>query len=289
MQWFNLSDSVNALALLGAAVILILTIFITGLYLKKIKDSRSESEEQLDHTWDGIGELANNIPVGWVACFIGVIIWGFWYFFAGYPLRSFSQIGQYNQEVAHYNASYEKTWASLSQEKLEMMGSSIFQVQCAHCHGPNADGMEGKAQNLLVWGKEEGIIETIKNGSDGLGYAMGAMEPIEMSDDDARAIAAFVMKEISALKNTKFENEVDKGRELFVDMGCVACHGDDGKGMEGMAADLSTYGTPAFLKHVLENGKRGKIGIMPSFGYANFASIQEEALNAYIQSLNAEE
>lgn len=290
MQWLNLSDSVNALALLGAVVILILTAFIMALYLKKMKNARSEDETKLEHEWDGIGEFANNVPVGWLACFAGMIIWGFWYFFAGYPLKSFSQIGEYNQEVARYNAAYQKTWENLTQDQLQVMGLGIFQVQCSQCHGPSADGMEGKAQNLVLWGKEEGIIDVIRNGSSGLGYGMDEMSPLDsdtISDDDARAVAAYVMKEVSGVKSTRFENEVERGREIFAEQ-CVACHGEDGKGSEGMAADLSLYGTTAFLQRVLENGKKGYIGIMPSFNYANFATTQEEALNAYIRSLSVE-
>lgn len=35
MEWLNLGDSVNQLALLGAIVILALTIFVVGSYIKK--------------------------------------------------------------------------------------------------------------------------------------------------------------------------------------------------------------------------------------------------------------
>ncbi|MCI6312532.1 cytochrome-c oxidase, cbb3-type subunit III [uncultured Helicobacter sp.] len=288
MQWFDLSDSVNALALLGAIVILILTVFIMGLYLKKIKDAKQSDGEQLDHNWDGIGEFANNIPVGWVACFGAVILWGFWYFFLGYPLKSFSQIGEYNKEVQKYNAAYAEKWEGLDATQLKDMGLNIFQVQCAQCHGPEADGMDGKAQNLINWGKEEGVIDVIKHGSKGLGYLMDEMAPVDVNDDEARAIAAYVMKELSAKKETKYPLEVEKGKELF-EVNCAACHGDDGKGMEGTALDLTTYGSTSLLHKVLNHGKRGNIGIMPSFGYANFAPAQEEALNAYIQSLSIQE
>lgn len=288
MQWFDLSDSVNALALLGAVVILILTVFIMGLYLKKIKDAKQNDGEQLDHNWDGIGELTNNIPVGWIACFGAVILWGFWYFFLGYPLKSFSQIGEYNKEVQKYNAAYAEKWEGLDTTQLKDMGLNIFQVQCAQCHGPEADGMDGKAQNLIAWGKEEGIIDTIKHGSKGLGYLMDEMAPVDVSDEEARALAAYVMKELSVKKETKYPLEVEKGRELF-ETHCSACHGSDGKGMEGMALDLTTYGSTSLLHKVLNHGKRGDIGIMPSFEYANFAPAQEEALNAYIQSLNIQE
>ena len=37
MEWLNLGDSVNQLALLGAIAILALTIFVVGGYIKKMK------------------------------------------------------------------------------------------------------------------------------------------------------------------------------------------------------------------------------------------------------------
>lgn len=293
MQWLNLSDNVNALALLGAAVILILTVVIFGLYLKKIKDMKSEGEA-IDHSWDGIGEYTNDIPIGWVACFIGVLIWAFWYFFVGYPLKSFSQIGQYNAEVQEHNATYASKWDNLDSNELKEMGKGIFLVQCVECHGPNADGMDNKAQNLTAWGKEEGIIRTIKMGSKGLlnddgdEMEMAALDYID--DKDAKAVAAYIMQELSALKKTKNPELVGQGKEVYAE-NCASCHYEDGKGkIDGtmMGADLTKYGSQTFLQEVLRNGKRGNIGIMPSYDYANFAPKQIEALNIFIQSLESE-
>ena len=293
MQWFNLSDNVNALALLGATVILILTVVIFGLYLKKIKDMQSDGEA-IEHNWDGIGEYANDIPVGWVACFIGVLIWAFWYFFVGYPLKSFSQIGQYNAEVQEHNNTYASKWDSLDSNELKEMGKGIFLVQCVECHGPNADGMDNKAQNLTAWGKEEGIIRTVKMGSKGLinddgdEMEMPALEHIE--DKDARAVAAYIMQEFSTLKKTKNPELVEQGKEVYEE-NCASCHFADGTGKTDgvmMGADLTKYGSPTFLQEVLRTGKRGYIGIMPSYDYANFAPKQIEALNIFIQSLESE-
>ena len=287
----NWSDNITTLGLLGAFVILILTIFIIGVYLKKIKDGKAEGE-LTSESWDGIGEQTNNLPVGWAACFLGVLIWGFWYIFLGYPLNAYSQIGEYNQEVQSYNQKYASTWENLSGEELGSMGQSIFLVQCSQCHGITAEGMNGKAENLTKWGKEEGIIKVIKEGSKGLDYMAGEMVPVAVSDSEAKAIAAYVMQDISNTKSTKYPLEVSKGKELFA-IHCAACHGDEGKGngggVDGFAPDLSQYGTSHFLAEVLAKGKIGIIGVMPSFEYANFAPSQKEALNVYIRSLESSE
>lgn len=289
----NWSDNITTLGLVGAFVILILTISIMGVYLKKIKNSKADGES-VGESWDGIGEQTNNLPVGWAACFLGVLIWGFWYIFLGYPLNAYSQIGEYNQEVQAYNAKYANTWEQLKRDQengdssgLTEMGRGIFLVQCSQCHGIEANGMGGKAQNLVKWGKESGIIDVIKNGSNGLNYMAGEMVPIEMSDSDAKAVAAYVMQDISELKIKS--PEAARGKDIFA-ANCAACHGDSGKGdgggVEGFAPDLTKYGTNEFLTEVLDKGKKGFIGSMPSFNYANFAPTQKEALNVFIHSLS---
>jgi cytochrome c oxidase cbb3-type subunit 3 len=65
---------------------------------------------------------------------------------------------------------------------------------------------------------------------------------------------------------------------------CAGCHGDDGKGMGGMAPNLSLYGTPKFVANVLNNGKKGHIGTMPSFKN-RLSNVQYEAVGTYILSL----
>lgn len=284
----NWSDNITTLGLLGAFVILVLTIFVMGVYLKKIRDGKADGET-IGESWDGIGEQANNLPIGWAACFLGVLIWGLWYIFLGYPLNAYSQIGEYNQEVQKYNDKYAGVWGQLPENEKKDMGKNIFLVQCSQCHGLSAEGMNGKARDLTKWAKEEGIIEIIKTGGKGLDYLAGEMIPVEMSDDDAKAIAAYVMQDISEVKSTKYPLEVNKGKELFVTMTCTTCHGDDGKGMDGFAPDLTKYGTTEFLSEVLNKGKKGMMGIMPSFDYANFAPTQKDALNVYIRSLESKD
>ncbi|PAF42942.1 cytochrome-c oxidase, cbb3-type subunit III [Helicobacter sp. 11S03491-1] len=287
MGW--LSDSINLFGLIAAIVILILTIYVAGTLVKKMRDSKAEGE-LTDHQWDGIAEFKNNLPVGWAVSFLVLIIWGFWYLFLGYPLQSYSQIGDYNRQVDAHNKKFEEKWKNLSKDDLINMGQGIFLVQCSECHGINAEGMNGKAQNLTKWGKEEGIIYTVEHGSTGLGYDGGEMPVLGLSQEDAKAVAAYIMADISDVKNTKYPDDVAKGKKVFETAGCTGCHGPDGKGMPGMAnfaPDLSKYGTVDFVKRVLEHGKKGHIGQMPSFAYRNFNDTQIQAITDYIESLSS--
>ncbi|WP_104749091.1 cytochrome-c oxidase, cbb3-type subunit III [Helicobacter cynogastricus] len=284
-----LKDHINSFALVAALVILVVTLSISSSLFKAMREKTNEGVLYNNgHKFDGIGEFLNNIPTGWVVSFLVAITWGVWYIFLGYPVFSYSQIGEYNKEVAHYNENFETRWKNLSKKDLEQMGQGIFLVQCSQCHGLEATGLDNTARNLVKWGKEEGIMEVIAQGSVGLGYQAGEMPPLEMSAEDAKAVASFVMAKISDLKHTKNPQLIQKGATIFANT-CVACHGVGGKGQGGMAADLTHYGTQTFLKEILDKGKKGHIGEMPSFAYRHFNDIQVSALAHYIQSLQGEE
>lgn len=282
MKWFNLEDNINLLSLIGALAIILLTFFVVGKYVKQMKDSKSEGELS-EHNWDGIGEYKNPTPVGWALMFVLTIVWAIWYYLIGYPLNSYSQIGEYNEEIKAMNAKFEKEWANPDLKTLHAMGESIYLVQCSACHGITADGINGKAADLTVWGSEQGIVDAILKGSKGLNYPMGEM-PAGMADEEgAKAIAAYIAKELSVIKTTKNEALVETGRALYP--ACASCHGDDGKGMDGMSPDLTKYGSSEFVADVLMRGKKGAIGTMPKFDDGRLNSLQQKAVGEYILSL----
>lgn len=289
MKWFNLEDNINLLTFIGAIAILAITAVVVIRLFGTMKD-KSDKGELSEHSWDGIGEYKNPLPFGWAICFAGVIIWAIWYILAGYPLNSYSQIGQYNEEVKAYNDKFEAKFASVSGADLVAMGEQVFLVQCAQCHGVDANGINGKAANLNVWGSEQAIYETIINGSKGLNYPLGEMNKAAdfgIDDATAKAIAAYVAAEISAIKKTKSPELVAAGKEAFAI--CASCHGEDGKGMDGMSPDLSQYGSIDFVVDVLNRGKSGFIGLMPSFANSGVLNAtQQKAVGAYINSLKGE-
>ena len=280
MSW--LDDSVNALSLLGAAVILILTVLIVGKYIKQMKDDTATGE-LAEENWDGIGEYKNNVPIGWSLSILATMIWAAWYMLAGYPVNAYSQLGEWNEDTKAHNAKFESKWANADEDTLIAMGESVFLVQCAPCHGTTAEGMSGKAQNLTEWGHEEGIVNTVVNGSKGLNYPLGEMPAGMLDAESAKAVASYIMAEISEKKSTKNPELVESGKALFAT--CAGCHGEDGMGMAGMAPDLSKYGTTTMVSEVLNKGKKGHIGMMPSFKKPILTSIQQKAVGTYILSI----
>lgn len=286
MKWFNLSDSVNLLSILGAIVLVGATVFVVGIYIKQMKTKKSGGELREENGHDEIKEYNNPVPMGWAVMYVILIAWGIWYFLVGYPLNSYSQVGDYNEEVKAYNAKYEDSFKDLDKATMLAMGKSVFLNNCSACHGISGSGINGRAADLTVWGSEQGIIDVIDTGSAGLNYPLGEMLPKNLEGEEALAAAAYMAQNISAIGKTSRPELVAKGEEMW--MICGACHGMDGKGMDGMGPDLTKYGSPDFVLDVLTRGKKGFIGEMPSFATHMLTDIQKEAVANYILSLSKE-
>ncbi len=266
----DLSDPINMITMIGAVAIAVLTVGVSIKYINQMKTDTA-SGELADENWDGIGEYKNELPGGWAYSFLGTLIWAMWYFTMGYPVNSYSQIGEWNEEVKAYNAKFEEAHKNADAATLQEMGESVFLVQCAPCHGTTGDGLSGKAQDFGSRMSKEQVLDVIKNGSNQLGYQMGAMPPMMAQGQDAEDIAAYIAGGM-------------KGEQPAAFAACASCHGADGKGMNGMAPNLAAYDN-TLVQHVLEHGKKGALGTMPSFK-TMITPVQQKALAAYIQSLS---
>ena len=266
-------DIVNMLAIAGAAALVVITVFVIVKYVRQMQTDEA-SGELADEVWDeDIREYYNPIPTGWAIIYLMTMAWGMWYFTIGYPVNGYSQIGEYNEDVQAHDKKFQEEYASITGDRLVEMGESVFLAECKVCHGIGADGIDGKAADLNVWGSARAIEDTIAKGSKGLNYPMGDMPAGMAAGQDAKDIAAFVMNGLSGTT----------GAEAYTNA-CSSCHGGDGKGMDGMSPDLSTYGTASFTVDVLNRGKKGSMGIMPIFDRLN--QKQKEAVGAYITSLS---
>ena len=268
---FNSDDYINTLTFLGAAAILTISTFVVLKYINQMKNDTA-SGELADENWDGIGEYKNPVPTGWAIIYVGTIIWMFWYFTVGYPINGFSQIGQWNEETNEYNAKFESKWQNPNEQTLNAMGQSIFLVQCAPCHGVDAEGIAGKAQDLTKRISKEQVEYTIRNGSNHLTEAYpGGMPPMMLSEDAD-------IKEVSAYVANGF-----KGEQPAAYATCAACHGDNGEGMPMVGPNIKSYDDSIVIA-VLKQGKKGLLGHMPSFN-ERLNETQEKALASYIRSL----
>ncbi|MGE4419431.1 MAG: c-type cytochrome [Sulfurimonas sp.] len=268
-------DIVNMLAIAGAVALVIITVFVVIKYVRQMQVD-SASGELVDESWDGIGEYKNELPTGWAVMFLLLMVWGMWYFTMGYPLNAYSQIGEYNEDVAVHNAKFETKYKDITGDKLVEMGESVYLAECKVCHGLSADGIEGKAANLNHRLDAVAIKHAIANGANNFKTDFaGGMPPMMLSDP----------AQIDAVTDYIMSGFVDghKGAEAFAMGGCTGCHGEKGEGMPFVGPKLDGFDT-ATVVTVLKDGKKGAIGTMPKFDRLN--DKQKEAVGAYITSLS---
>jgi cytochrome c oxidase cbb3-type subunit 3 len=264
----DLSEPINLITLIGAIAIAVLTFGVSAKYMNQMKTDKA-SGELAEENWDGIGEYKNELPAGWAYSFLGTIIWGMWYWIAGYPVNSFSQIGQWNEEVKAYNQKFEEKNKGADADTLKEMGESLFLVQCAPCHGNTGDGLNGKAHDFTHRISKAQVLDVIKKGSNQLGYAAG-MPPNMATGKDAEAVAEYVANGM-------------KGDQPAAFGVCAGCHGADGKGIKGVAPNIADYDEDLIV-HVVQHGKKGAIGTMPAF-HDRMTPIQMKALATYIKTI----
>ena len=270
-------DLVNQLSLLAAVLILVISVGVGLLYVNKMKTDTATGTTTGDD-WDGIQEYTNELPKGWAYSYIGTIIFFVWYILAGYPVWSFSQIGQYNEEVKELNAKFEERYTNITDEELHAMGESIFLVNCAPCHGVTGDGMDGKAADLSIRLDSVAVLEVVNNGSNNGLMGAGITMPSYswLPNIDKQAVSQYVANDF----------EGARGGEVFAE-NCAMCHGVDGTGMDYVAPNIRHF-TPDLVKAILENGKKGAIGTMPTFKVEEMrlTETQQKAVGTYITNLN---
>ncbi len=272
-------DIVNQLAVAGAVVLVLITVFVVVKYVKQMQ-SDTATGELADENWDGIGEYKNELPMGWAVTFLLSMIWAMWYMIWGYPVDGYSQIGEYNEAVEEHDAKFKSQYADITGDRLVEMGESVYLAECKVCHGLTADGIDGKAADLNVRIEEISVKHVVENGSETLGY--GAPMPDRNGLFNATTGALITDAEIATVSKYVADGMKGDGAEIFAGT-CAACHGGNGEGMEFVAPDIATF-TSAFVATVLNNGKKGAIGVMPKFDRLN--DKQKEAVGAYIANIS---
>jgi cytochrome c oxidase cbb3-type subunit 3 len=277
-------DIVNMLAIAGAVALVIITVFVVIKYVRQMQVDQATGE-LADESWDNIGEYKNPVPMGWAIMFIGTMIWGMWYFLVGYPVNAYSQIGEYNEDVAAHDAKFEKQYANIKGQDLVNMGESVYLVECVACHGLNADGNnEIDAADLNKRISEKSVKYVVNHGSNNKLLGMEMPMPDRNGLFNATTGALITDAEIDAVAKyvgNGFPSTDKAGADVFAGV-CSACHGADGKGMEYVAPNIHEW-SKALVTNVLDNGKAGAIGTMPSMDRLN--TKQKEAITAYVMSL----
>ncbi|NJX14950.1 cbb3-type cytochrome c oxidase N-terminal domain-containing protein [Tamlana crocina] len=150
-------------------------------YIKLLgqKPLEDEGEIILDHNYDGIKELDNNLPPWWLYGFYISIIFGAVYLLKYHVFNGDTQIDELQTELAEAKIAIEKYKATakdlVDYNTVEVLvnaadlnaGQSIYETNCIACH--KADGGGGIGPNLtdeywILGGGIKNVFKTISEG-----------------------------------------------------------------------------------------------------------------------------
>jgi cytochrome c oxidase cbb3-type subunit 3 len=206
------------------------------------------------HEWDGIKELNNPPPRWWSnALYLsGLLVVVYFILYPSLPLiegstkglLGWTMIKEYKEDLAKVEAvraPNEEKIAAMSVEEIladpelvsYAVGSSkvLYGDNCAACHGTGGVPAAGSGYPILAdndWlygGDIHKIMETIAKGRQGM---MPAHEKM-LSEAEVNGLVQFVM-------NASKGAATDAGWKLFNEKGCVACHGQDAKGIQQLGS-----------------------------------------------------
>ncbi|WP_340202298.1 cbb3-type cytochrome c oxidase N-terminal domain-containing protein [Ascidiimonas sp. W6] len=178
-------------------------------FYKKMLGSKPIEEEQeiiLDHNYDGIKELDNDLPPWWVWGFYATILFAVVYLARFHVFNGVDQAMEYEQEVAEAQLAieeYKKTAKDLVDINTVVLltevddlkaGKLVFELNCVVCH--KADGGGGIGPNLtdknwILGGGIKNVFKTISEGGrDGKGMIAWkqSLKPAEMAQ-----VASYVL------------------------------------------------------------------------------------------------
>ena len=181
-----------------------------------------EKDIMLDHDYDGIKELDNQLPPWWKWGFVFTIIWAISYFSYYHVFHAGPLSGElYTNEMADAKAAkdaYMKTAKNNVDENTVVFdasyvsdGQKIFTDNCVACHGSKGEGGVGPNLTDNYWlhgGKINDIFKTIK-----YGWPANGMKSWQ-SDFSAVQIAQLASY-VKSLKGTNPPNPKDPQGDLY--------------------------------------------------------------------------
>ena len=185
-----------------------------------------EGELLLEHDYDGIKELDNNLPPWWVYLFYGCIIFAVVYLVRFEIMGADDQETEFKKEMAQAQidiAEYKKTAPDLMDENTVTLltaagdlaaGKAIFTANCVACHRADGGGQIGPNLTDDQWilgGGIKNVFHTLVNGGrDGKGMISwkGTLKPKQMQE-----VASYVL----SLKGTNPKDPKAPEGEIWVD------------------------------------------------------------------------
>ncbi len=178
-------------------------------YYKKIVGGKPIEEEQeiiLDHNYDGIKELDNDLPPWWVWGFYATILFAVIYMARFHIFSGVDQATEYEQEEAAAQLAIEEykrtakdlvdvnTVVVLTEASDLKAGKAVFELNCVACHKSDGGGGIGPNltdENWILGGGIKNVFKTISEGGrDGKGMIAWKqnLKPAEMAQ-----VASYVL------------------------------------------------------------------------------------------------
>lgn len=270
------------------------------LWITARKKVVATADNTTGHVWDeDLTEMNNPMPRWWMWLFVITIVFGLGYLVAYPGLGTFagklgwSQLSEYEAEVAKANAELEPLYARFNSMKPEeiagdpqamAIGDRLFMNNCAQCHGSDARGSKGFPNlsdgDWLHGGAPDQIRQTIHDGRIGV---MPPMAAAVGSPEDVRNLSHYVL----SLSGSPHDSlRASLGKSKFT--ACAACHGMDGKGNTALGApnltdDVWLHGWgEAAITAMINNGKTNQ---MPAQA-GKLTDAQISVLSAYVWGLS---
>jgi cytochrome c oxidase cbb3-type subunit 3 len=199
--------------------------------MKSLTDAVPVEEESailLDHDYDGIRELDNNLPPWWKYGFYTTIVVAVIYLVHFHVLHTGKlSIEEYNQELKEGEqqvAEYKKTAMDIVDETTVTKltdaaslseGQTIFKANCTPCHGEFGEGKEGLGPNFTddYWlhsGSIQSVFKSIKYGWTDKGMKSWQQD---LKPNEIQLVASYV----KSLRGTNPPNPKEKQGELYVE------------------------------------------------------------------------
>jgi cytochrome c oxidase cbb3-type subunit 3 len=268
-------------------------------------------ENNTGHVWDdNLRELLNDPPtwwrIGFHASWIFVLVYTLLY--PSWPLinshfkglMGWTSLGEYKQDlkaIEEVRAPYETKLANMSAAEIladESLSNYVvrsakvlFGDNCSACHGAGGQGNPNYPvladDDWLYGGTVTDIQTTITMGRKGMMPANKAI----LSEAEADTLAAAIVAGNAATE------------PLFLEKGCIGCHGLDAKGMAPLGSANLTDGIYRFVaadqtysvKHTIMHGVNDasdantRDAVMPAFGGTKLSETDIKKLAVYVHKL----
>lgn len=194
--------------------------------LTKAVPIEQEADVMLDHNYDGIKELDNNLPPWWKWGFYLTILWSVVYLFHYHVFATGKlQKAEYYNEVAIAEAqSLERaekmkdfvsaeTVLALNDEAAISAGKDIYTKNCVACHGANGEGGVGPNFTDQYWIHGGGIKNIFKTVTVGVPSKGMISWKSQLSPKQIQQVGSYIL----TFQGTKPANPKEPQGDLWVD------------------------------------------------------------------------